>query len=112
MQLAQIHIHRKLYRKKLSNFVFLRTLSTSTCPCLSYLPVCALPFRLDTIVGPQTLSNKAKTFSSPSLHLYYSQAKRKHSAPGSADPQSPTPKTPFNSGTNESIAEAMCLNFQ
>uniref|UniRef100_A0AAR2LGQ9 Potassium voltage-gated channel, KQT-like subfamily, member 5a n=1 Tax=Pygocentrus nattereri TaxID=42514 RepID=A0AAR2LGQ9_PYGNA len=35
---------------------------------------------------PQTLSSKAKTYSSPSLHLYYSQAKRKHSAPGSADP--------------------------
>ncbi|XP_058241704.1 potassium voltage-gated channel subfamily KQT member 5 isoform X4 [Hemibagrus wyckioides] len=43
----------------------------------------SLQTRLDTIVGPpQTLSSKAKTFSSPSLHSYYSQAKRKHSAPG------------------------------
>lgn len=51
--------------------------------CLS-LRVLNLSPRLDTIVGPpQTLSGKAKTFSSPSLHLYYSQTRRKHSAPGS-----------------------------
>lgn len=66
---------------------------------LLHVCVCTLPFRLDTIVGPQTLSGKTKTFSSPSLHLYYSQAKKKHSASGSADP---------HIQTSESIAEAVC----
>ncbi|MBN3279777.1 KCNQ5 protein, partial [Polyodon spathula] len=43
----------------------------------------SLQTRLDTIVGPQPqLMTKVKTFSSPSLHLYYSQHSRKQSTPG------------------------------
>ncbi|KAK1171664.1 potassium voltage-gated channel subfamily KQT member 5-like isoform X1 [Acipenser oxyrinchus oxyrinchus] len=43
----------------------------------------SLQMRLDTIVGPQPqLTTKVKTFSSPSLHLYYSQHGRKQSSSG------------------------------
>ncbi|MBN3294269.1 KCNQ5 protein, partial [Polypterus senegalus] len=43
----------------------------------------SLQTRLDAIVGPQPpLNAKLKTFSSPSLHLYYSQHGRKQSTPG------------------------------
>ncbi|MBN3304802.1 KCNQ5 protein, partial [Amia calva] len=43
----------------------------------------SLQTRLDTIVGPQQqLANKVKTFSSPSLHLYYTQHGRKTSTSG------------------------------
>ncbi|MBN3320226.1 KCNQ5 protein, partial [Atractosteus spatula] len=43
----------------------------------------SLQTRLDTIVGPQQqLATKVKTFSSPSLHLYYSQHGKKQSTPG------------------------------
>lgn len=74
--------------------------------------VCTLPFRLDTIVGPpQTLSSKAKTFSSPSLHSYYSQAKRKHSAPGSADPQSPSPTLPAIKCIDMSHMLRLCVRY-
>ncbi|XP_026165680.1 potassium voltage-gated channel subfamily KQT member 5 isoform X2 [Mastacembelus armatus] len=43
-------------------------------------------YRLDTVVGPppRPFSSRGKNFSSPSLHLYYSQACRKQSAPGLA----------------------------
>lgn len=74
--------------------------------------VCTLPFRLDTIVGPtQTLNSKAKTFSSPSLHSYYSQAKRKHSAPGSADPQFPSQTLPDLKCTDMSHMLRLCVWF-
>ncbi|XP_010773701.1 potassium voltage-gated channel subfamily KQT member 5-like isoform X1 [Notothenia coriiceps] len=44
----------------------------------------SLQTRLDTVVGPppRPFSSRVKTLSSPSLHLYYSQARRKQSAPG------------------------------
>ncbi|KAK1905181.1 Potassium voltage-gated channel subfamily KQT member 5 [Dissostichus eleginoides] len=46
----------------------------------------SLQTRLDTVVGPppRPFSSRVKTLSSPSLHLYYSQARRKQSAPGLA----------------------------
>lgn len=54
------------------------------CVYTAYVHVFPLSTRLDTVVGPspRPFSRRVKTFPSPSLHLYYSQARRKQSAPG------------------------------
>lgn len=58
------------------------------CACVRGF-VCSLcfPCRLDMIIGPQSLSSRAKTFSTPSLPVYYSQG-RKNSTQGSECPPS------------------------
>lgn len=55
--------------------------------CVRVCSVCS--HRLDMIVGPQSLSSRAKTFSSPSLLVYYNQG-RKSSAQGSEYPPTHT----------------------
>ncbi|KAG5830952.1 hypothetical protein ANANG_G00298720 [Anguilla anguilla] len=51
--------------------------------CAADRCVCPLPRRLEASAGPPPgLRSRAKNFSSPSLHLYYSQHKRKPSNPG------------------------------
>lgn len=43
-------------------------------------PKCVFSSRLATAVGPhQTLSSKARNLSSPSLHMYYNQSRKKNS---------------------------------
>lgn len=64
---------------------------THACTCmLVHMCLCLLSFprRLDMIVGPQPLNSRAKTFSSPSLPMYYSQG-RKNSSQGSECPLTP-----------------------
>lgn len=58
------------------------------CVCSAYVHVSPLFLRLDTVVGPspRPLRSRVKNISSPSLHLYYSQARRKQSAPGLDSP--------------------------
>lgn len=60
----------------------------SVCVCVLHMNMCPLSHRLDTVVGPspRPFRSRVKTFSSPSLHLYYSQARRKQSAPGLDSP--------------------------
>lgn len=54
------------------------------CVYTAHVHVFPLSPRLDTVVGPspRPFSRRVKTFASPSMHLYYSQARRKQSAPG------------------------------
>ncbi|XP_034754361.1 potassium voltage-gated channel subfamily KQT member 5 [Etheostoma cragini] len=80
---------------QLTNFILdlasnYRYVFSTQCVILCMYCICTpvSPFspRLDTVVGPppRPFSSRIKTLSSPSLHLYYSQARRKQSAPGLA----------------------------
>lgn len=74
-----------------STFTLIPTKSRDClCMCTYVSPL--FP-RLDTVVGPppRPFSSRVKTFSSPSLHLYYSQARRKQSSQGLGIPRSDLP---------------------
>ncbi|KAM9344659.1 potassium voltage-gated channel subfamily KQT member 5 [Symphorus nematophorus] len=87
VRIMKFHVAKKKFKETLRPYDVKDVIEQYSAGHLDMLcRIKSLQTRLDTVVGPspRPFSSRIKTFSSPSLHLYYSQARRKHSAPGLA----------------------------
>ncbi|KAK2824555.1 hypothetical protein Q5P01_021730 [Channa striata] len=85
VRIMKFHVAKKKFKETLRPYDVKDVIEQYSAGHLDMLcRIKSLQTRLDTVVGPapRPFSRRIKTFSSPSLHLYYSQAWRKHSASG------------------------------
>ncbi|XP_062304895.1 potassium voltage-gated channel subfamily KQT member 5 [Osmerus eperlanus] len=82
VRIMKFHVAKKKFKETLRPYDVKDVIEQYSAGHLDMLcRIKSLQTRLDMIVGPQPLSSRTKTFSSPSLPMYYSQA-RKNSSQG------------------------------
>ncbi|XP_054634381.1 potassium voltage-gated channel subfamily KQT member 5-like isoform X2 [Dunckerocampus dactyliophorus] len=82
VRIMKFHVAKKKFKETLRPYDVKDVIEQYSAGHLDMLcRIKSLQTRLDMIVGPQPLSSRAKTFSSPSLPLYYGQG-RKNSSQG------------------------------
>ncbi|KAM3865280.1 potassium voltage-gated channel subfamily KQT member 5-like [Diretmus argenteus] len=82
VRIMKFHVAKKKFKETLRPYDVKDVIEQYSAGHLDMLcRIKSLQTRLDMMVGPQPLSSRAKTFSSPSLPIYYSQG-RKNSTQG------------------------------